>query len=624
MKYPSVNNDDLFRISIVDLSGETNVAYTPLAALYLKSAILDYPELASRSEVKVHHFLQRHTPAEMLDELVEYMPHVIGFSCQGWNFRQLISLFSPLKQFLPDTIIVLGGNHVTNRAERLLPAYPEVDVLVNGEGEFTFRELLYALVQGDSLESIPGLSFYVGRDIVTTPARELTRDMELIPSAYSLNDLDLTQFDVALLETNRGCPYMCGFCYWGGRIGQKIAIGELQRVRSDLERIAKAGIETIFLCDANFGILEQDLEVAKTVVEMYQTYGYPREFNVNWAKNHASRVGEVINILQDGGINTTINVPLQTLSPSALALAGRYETGRKEMIDLAMQMVRDGTELYCELIFGLPGETFEEFKQNYDRLFLMFPILRIHPLWVLPNTAYDRDREKHGIRTISPDPTSDYEAVLTHNTITRAEMNDGLSMLLAHSTLNLLGTARDALRLLALYDGRSVAECLCAFEPFLASRTDYLGTELYSLFQRIRQASYFERSLRDRERQLLYSDKAMTLELIRTFLLEQGVPDDVHDPCMELIRYNNVLLPRSDLQAEGFSEASYSFSLNPIELSALLARGDSAWQNWIANDAQPIELVVRHKSGLAKLNGVNCDLTGAWNGRVLQDLVRSI
>lgn len=617
MKYPQINDNEPFRVSIVDMSGETNIGYTPLAAMYLKSAILDIPDLASRSDVKIHNFLQRHTPAEMLEEILEFAPHVIGFSCQGWNFRQLANLFSPVRQFLTDTIIVLGGNHVTNRGERLLPAYPEVDYLVNGEGEFTFRELLSALLKGESPESIPGLSFFGESGIVTTPARELTRDMELIPSAYSLEDMELSQFDVALLETNRGCPYMCGFCYWGGRIGQKLAMGDLDRVRGDLERIAKAGIETIFLCDANFGILEQDLEVAKAVVEMYQTYGNPREFNVNWAKNHATRVGEVIRILQEGGIHTTINVPLQTLSSTALALAGRRETGRKEMIDLAMQMVLEGTELYCELIFGLPGESFEEFKGNYDRLFLMFPILRIHPLWVLPNTAYDRDRIKHGIRTISPDPTSDYEAVLSHNTISRSDMRNGLSMLLAHSTLNLLGTARDALRLLALHDGRSIAESLCAFEPFLATRTDYLGKELYELFRRIRRACYFERSLRDRERQLLYADKEKTLDLITDFLLDQGVPDEVHRACMELVRYNNALLPRNDLYDDGFADSKYTFTFDPIKLSGLLAQNDSTWRNLIGSEHHRTELVIRHKSGLAKLEGVNCDLTGSWNGRVL-------
>lgn len=617
MRYPKINDGDRLRVSIVDMSGETNVAYTPLAAMYLKAAILDFPKLAERSEVRLHHFLQRHTPADMLDEILESEPHIIGLSCQGWNFRQLINLLSPLRQFLPDTVIVIGGNHVTHRGERLLRTHPEVDVLVNGEGEFAFRELLLALIDDQEIEAIPGLSYLVGQEVVTTAARPLTREMELIPSAYSLTDLDLHQFDVALLETNRGCPYMCGFCYWGGRVGQKLARGGLHRVRDEIDAIGSAGIETIFLCDANFGILEQDAEIARIVVETYKTYGSPREFNVNWAKNHSTRVGEVIRILQDGGIRTTINVPLQTLSTRALHLAGRRETGRKEMIELAMQMIREGTELYCELIFGLPGESLEDFKQNYDRLFLQFPILRIHPLWILPNTDYEREREKHGIRTISPDPTSDYEAVLMHNDISRAEMRDGLSMLLAHSILNLLGTARDPLRLLALYDGRSVSRMLCEFEAFLSSRRDELSVELHALFQRIRRASYFERSLRDRKRQLLYRDRTKTLQLVTDFLVEQGVPEEVYDTCMELARFDAILLPRSDLTADGFADSSHLFHFDPRRLSMVLARGGSEWSQWLSTEARETRLVIRHKSGLGKLRGVNCDLTGSWNGRII-------
>lgn len=608
------------RVSIVDLSGEANIAYTPLAAMYLKAAILDLPDLSDRVSVRLHHFLQSHTAADMLEEIVAFKPNVVGFCCQGWNFRQFCSLFLPLKQFLPNCFIVIGGNHVTHRGERLLRIHPEVDALVNGEGEFTFRELILALMEKTPIDGVAGLSFVRDREVITTNQRPLTRQMSLIPSAYSLPDLDLRQFDVALIETNRGCPYMCGFCYWGGRIGQKLAKGDLDRVQIELETVGRSGIETIFLCDANFGILEQDVEIARIVVDVFHRYGCPREFNVNWAKNHADRVEQVISILRNGGIRTTINVPLQTLSEKALDLSGRGEIGRRAMIDLAQRMVREGTELYCELIFGLPGETLSDFKKNYDCLFLEYPILRIHPLWILPNTAYEQEREKHGIRTISPDPSSDYEAVLMHNDINCEEMREGLSMLLAHSILNLLGTARDPLRLLALHSKRSVSKILCDFEPFLASCQDGLGSELHSLFLRIRRAAYFERSLRDQKRRLLYRNQADTLRLVLHFLDQLDMPKEIYEICIELARYNCILLPRSDLANDGFAESEHVFNFDPRTLSMMLACGDTTWDTWLHSVARPTKLVVRHKSGLAKLNGSNCDLTGSWNGRVVSSM----
>jgi radical SAM superfamily enzyme YgiQ (UPF0313 family) len=498
------------RVAFVDLSGETYIRYTPLACFYLQAAVAADAGLAVQVETRVHEFTQGHTTAEMIREVVAWEPDVIAMSCQGWNFRQLAATFAPIKQFVPGARLVLGGNHVTHRAERLLPAYPEVDVLVNGEGEFTIVEYLRALLDGGDLRAIAGLSYRGADGIVTTAERPRTRQMGEIPSPYALAGVDYTRYDVALLETNRGCPYACAFCYWGGRIGQKIARGELERVQAEIEVIGKAKIQTIFLCDANFGILAQDVEVARMIVASYQRYGAPSEFNVNWAKNHSSRVGEIVGILRAGGVRTTINIPLQTLSSKALQISGRSEIGRRAIVELAMGLVRDGTELFCELIFGMPGESLADFRRNYDELYLQFPILRIHPLWLLPNTEYQNRRAELGIRTHSPDPFSDYEAVLAHRDMPIADTMDGLALLLAHSILSLLGPARDVLRLLARHDARSVAAMLCALEPFLARREDPLATGLAELFSRIRRACYFERSLRDRKRELLYRSRADT------------------------------------------------------------------------------------------------------------------
>lgn len=132
------------RVALVDLSGEAFIRYTPLACLGLRAAIEADARLAERIETRIHEFNQGHTPAEMVQEIVAGTPDVVAMSCQGWNFRQLAAIFSPLKQFLPRLQLVLGGNHVTHRAPRLLPAFPEIDVLVNGEGEFSFAEYLRA------------------------------------------------------------------------------------------------------------------------------------------------------------------------------------------------------------------------------------------------------------------------------------------------------------------------------------------------------------------------------------------------------------------------------------------------------------------------------------------------
>jgi len=78
------------------------------------------------------------------------------------------------------------------------------------------------------------------------------------------------------------------------------------------------------------------------------------------------------------------------------------------MMELGQEILRRGGKVGVELIFGLPGETLKEFRSAYDELFLKFPSLLLHPLWILPNTTYDADRETLGLVTVRPDPSGPF------------------------------------------------------------------------------------------------------------------------------------------------------------------------------------------------------------------------
>lgn len=614
---PKMNLGSKLRISLVDLSGEASIRYTPLALMCLRASLEDDPTMSDRIAITIHAFLQSQSIAEMIDKIAAEDPHIIGISCQGWNFRQICLMFDTLKQLLPNSILMLGGNHVSNRGAELLRKYEQVDVVVNGEGENTFREFVaHTLSNSNDFSTIAGLSFRDQGQVITTKEREKTKDLASLPSPYQMRESELKDYDIALLETNRGCPYKCSFCYWGGRIGQKMAKSELSRIKEDIYAIGRAGIESIFLCDANFGILPQDIEVAKMIVEARNEFGAPREFNVNWAKNNSERVGQIIRILREGGIHTAINVPLQTLNSRALALADRNEFGRAEMIAQAKSLIAEGTEVFCELIFGLPGEPLEDFKKNYDRLILDFPVLRIHPLWVLPNTTYAANRAELKIVTISPDVTSDYEAIYSHCDMDSNDMRDGLAFLLAHSNLNLLGIGRNALRAYALLAGGRPSDILIRFEQFVLDDTSPLAKKLAQLFTRIRQACYFERHLRDRERQCLYRSQEETQDLVGRFFQSIDMSPCIAEICLELVKYDVMLLPRSDLKEGGFETTEKGFAFNPVEVSRMLSCGDHDGA-LAESKIGPVTLTVRHKSGLARLEGSNCDLTGSWNGRVM-------
>src|SRR5262249_35607263 len=148
--------------------------------------------------------------------------------------------------------------------------FPEVDVIVNGEGELVFRDLLTAHLDGVSsqdLGDIAGISYRDQKgEVQTTPERPRLENLDIIPSPVLTGAIELTdtagrfRYDVALMETNRGCPYKCSFCYWGGAVGQRVKAFGRERLRAELEVFGRLQVHTVALCDANFGLLPIDEE----------------------------------------------------------------------------------------------------------------------------------------------------------------------------------------------------------------------------------------------------------------------------------------------------------------------------------------------------------------------------
>ncbi len=75
-------------------------------------------------------------------DLFSKKPDVIGFSCYIWNIEETIKVIKILRKILPEVTIILGGPEVTYDVPYWLERLPEVDFIVIGEGEQTFKQLL--------------------------------------------------------------------------------------------------------------------------------------------------------------------------------------------------------------------------------------------------------------------------------------------------------------------------------------------------------------------------------------------------------------------------------------------------------------------------------------------------
>ena len=362
-----------------------------------------------------------------------------GFSVYTWNAADFLRAIAHIRASCPAITIVAGGPHV-QRAQDFL--YSDgIDLVVLGEGEQTFQELLDGKGRED-WPAIKGLAFLHDGELIQTEARGRAVDLDSFPSALDVIELrdaeGRPRYPRVAYETSRGCPFKCAFCEWGtGAIGTKMYQHSLARVRSDFERLIEGGVQDIWLCDSNFGALPEDLDKARIIVELRERTGRPSTFATSWSKTHNDRVQEIVLLLQRHGLLQHYNLALQTLTPLALKLSNRKNMRSNRYEPIAKQMAEQGVQIATELIWGLPGDNLAEFEANLDRLIGVFTNINIFGYTLLPGTEFFEKRAEYQIQSI---PVAGYgkakgEYVVGCHTFSRDEGIEGYFLISGHIML---------------------------------------------------------------------------------------------------------------------------------------------------------------------------------------------
>jgi radical SAM superfamily enzyme YgiQ (UPF0313 family) len=229
---------------------------------------------------------------EIMKEINEFNPDIVGISCcftTGVNFALKIAKESKKYGYS----IVLGGWH-PNFAPSEVLNYPFVDVVVRGEGETTFREL----IENKNLEEIKGISFRNNGSIINNPDRPLIKDLNNLPFPatklrHKKSIFQIFQMPIDAIETSRGCPHRCTFCnihlFYRGtyrvktpeRVIQELKIiangkkhinimivddnftSDIKRVDKICDLIIKEGIKVDLTCQSRIDVIKKNPDIIK-------------------------------------------------------------------------------------------------------------------------------------------------------------------------------------------------------------------------------------------------------------------------------------------------------------------------------------------------------------------------
>lgn len=333
-------------------------------------------------------------------------PFLIGFSSYMWNIEYNLQLAEAIKSKFPDCIVVFGGPQIPDDTD-YLNDYSFIDILIHGEGERAFYEIL----NHKKLKDIDNISFRQGEQAVKNK-RTISCDISSFPSPYLSGlfdgiihnpDNSDRQFD-AILETNRGCPYNCIYCCWA-ESGTEFRKFPMEKVKGELDWMAKNRISFCLCADGNFGILARDEEIAEYIVSLKYKYGFPEKFETTSAKEKNDLVFRINKKLEDAGLNRGVSIAVQSMSADVLRISGRKNMSVEELSKELNKYREHGMFTYTDLILGLPGETFESFCRGMFNVIEagQHTSINISRLELLPNTQLYSKKfiEKYKIQTIT-------------------------------------------------------------------------------------------------------------------------------------------------------------------------------------------------------------------------------
>ncbi|MEH7238265.1 B12-binding domain-containing radical SAM protein [Bacillus sp. JJ1562] len=413
--------------------------HTSLSIRYLKAYA------APEFDVKLAEYTIKDPAMNIVTDLYQKKPDVIGFSCYIWNIEETIKVIKMLKKINPELVIILGGPEVTYDVHEWLERIPEVDYIVIGEGEETFRDLLTAIRDGESTDEISGVAFRKEERLKINPQRNKL-NLKDLPSPFRFEeDLSHLSKRVTYIETSRGCPFNCQFCLSSIEVG--VRYFDREKIKEDIRFLMDNGAKTIKFVDRTFNISRSyAMEMFQFLIDEHRP-GTVFQFEIT-ADIMRPEVIVFLNKNAPAGL-FRFEIGVQSTNDLTNELVMRKQNFSK--LQRTVMMVKEGGKIdqHLDLIAGLPEEDYHSFRNTFNDVFEMRPEeLQLGFLKMLRGTGLRIRAAEHDYKYMDHSP---YEIlgnnVLSFDDITRIKqvedvlekywndhrMNETVEYLVSHS-----------------------------------------------------------------------------------------------------------------------------------------------------------------------------------------------
>jgi radical SAM superfamily enzyme YgiQ (UPF0313 family) len=305
-----------------------------------------------------------HYRGNLSKDLREWKPAIVGIGGTTPSRIKSFRIAGKVKAASPETVVVYGGVNASFTAREVLENIPEIDYIIMGEGELSFRAFCDSLLRqsADKLQTIDGLAYRSEKGIILNPSKRISDlaalpfpDRDLLPGDYRL-DMDFIPGIAEPLITSRGFPAICNFCSASRMFPGGVRYRPMDQVGKEIAyMMERRKFQGLKVFDSTFTAgREHVLNFCTTV----------KPFNLQWeCEIRADTVDyELLKTMKEAGCYY-VNMGLESSDADRLK-----KIAKGISTDQALKVMEDCRELGILIkvffTFGHPGQTFKECKKD--------------------------------------------------------------------------------------------------------------------------------------------------------------------------------------------------------------------------------------------------------------------
>ncbi len=384
----------------------------PLGLAYIATVLKEAGHTVKILDLPVYDY----TLEDVKIQMRAFGPEIIAFSAITPTIDKAYLLADQLRKEFPHVVFVFGGLHPSLFPQETLK-HEGVDVVVFGEAEYTFRDLVDAIEKGKSLKGIRGVLYKEkSGKIVVNPPRPIIKDLSELP-VPSREFFDMERYvplpnqykalPVTNMMTARGCPYAkCTFCFEAGDLKPVFRRTSIPKAIEEIRMLVDTyGIREISFWDdvflmGSFWINDFCAALKKEKLDIYWScYGYANYLTYDllkmakeagcWNIFYGIEAGnqEVLDLIKKGFTKEQVRkvitwsheLGIETRGSFILGLPGETPARAMETIDFAIELDLD----YAQFTLNTPfpstemwktGESYGTMNKNFDQYSVHNPV----------------------------------------------------------------------------------------------------------------------------------------------------------------------------------------------------------------------------------------------------------